>query len=80
MRKRKSETSKTLLWLLLSACGVVLITTLVYTLCTSDSNPLVTLIEKTFELATIGVGFYFWKAKNENLHKYKRDEKIGEQE
>lgn len=79
MNKRKHETSKFLLWLLLSACGVVLITTLIYTLCTSDSNPLVTLIEKLFELSAIAVGFYFWKAKNENLHKYKKDDKIGDQ-
>ena len=79
MKKRKCETSKLLLWLLLSACGVVLVTTIIYTLHTSDSNPLVTLIEKLFELSAIAVGFYYWKAKNENLHKYKRDDKIGDE-
>ena len=78
MRKRKIETSKLLLWLLLSGCGIVTVSTIVYTYLTSDSVPLVTLIERIFALATIAVGFYYWKAKCENLHKYKQDEKIGE--
>jgi hypothetical protein len=29
-----------------------------------------------FSLATIAVGFYYWKAKAENMHKYKQDDKI----
>ena len=29
-----------------------------------------------FSLATISVGFYYWKAKAENMHKYKQDDKI----
>lgn len=29
-----------------------------------------------FGLATIAVGFYYWKAKAENMHKYKQDDKI----
>lgn len=78
MRKRKIETSKLLLWLLLSGCGIVTITTIVFVYLTSDSVPLVTLIERIFALATIAVGFYFWKAKCENLHKYKQDDKIGD--
>ena len=78
--RRKCETSKFLLWLLLSACGVVLVVACGYSLYTSDSNPLVTLIEKLFELASVAVGFYFWKAKNENIRKYKQEDKIGEKD
>lgn len=79
MKKRKKcETSKLLLWLLLSVCGVVSVSTLAYTFIAQDSTPLVTLIERLFALASIAVGFYYWKAKNENLHKYKQDHKIGD--
>jgi hypothetical protein len=77
-KKRSKETSKILLWLLLIMCGVVGVSTLVYTFIAHDSAPLVTLIERLFALASIGVGFYYWKAKNENLHKYKQDHKIGD--
>lgn len=78
MKKRKHETSKLLLWLLLIGCGITLVSVIVYTFITSDSTPLVTLIERMFALATIAVSFYYWKAKNENLHKYKQDRKIGD--
>ena len=79
MRKRKKhETSKLLLWLLLIGCGTTLVATIVYSFITSDSEPLVTLIERMFALATIAVGFYYWKAKAENLHKFKQDHKIGD--
>ena len=79
MKKRRTETSKLLLWLLLVGCGITLLTTIVYVFITADSAPLVTLIERLFALASIAVGFYYWKAKAENLHKYKQDNKIGEQ-
>lgn len=79
MKKRRSkETSKILLRVLLVMCGVVSVSTLVYTFIAHDSMPLVTLIERLFALASIAVGFYYWKAKNENLHKYKQDHKIGD--
>ena len=77
-RKRKTETSKLLLWLLLSGCGAVSVSTIIYTFIASDSAPLVTLIDKLFVLASIAVGFYYWKAKAENLHKYNQDKQIGE--
>lgn len=79
MKKRRSkETSKILLRVLLVMCGVVSVSTLIYTFIAHDSMPLVTLIERLFALASIAVGFYYWKAKNENLHKYKQDHKIGD--
>ena len=35
-----------------------------------DSSPLVALITGTFTLASLSFGFYYWKAKNENIRKY----------
>lgn len=35
-----------------------------------DSSPLVALITGTFTLASLAFGFYYWKAKNENIRKY----------
>lgn len=35
-----------------------------------DSSPLVALITGVFSLASLAFGFYYWKAKNENIRKY----------
>ena len=78
MKGAKHETSKLLLWLLLSGLGVIAISAIVYSFLFAEASPLVTLIEKAYLLSNIAVGFYFWKAKNENLHKYKQDHKIGD--
>lgn len=37
-----------------------------------DSSPLSALITGVFSLASLAFGFYFWKAKNENIRKYAR--------
>ena len=48
-----------------------------------NAEPLTALITGVFSLATIAFGFYFWKAKNENIRKYAKNvpfediEKIG---
>ena len=48
-----------------------------------DASALVALITGVFSLASIAFGFYFWKAKNENIRKYAKKvswdevEKIG---
>ncbi len=39
-------------------------------------EPFVRLIEGTFALTSIAVGFYYWKAKAENMHKFKQDDRI----
>ena len=75
---KKIETSKLLLRIVLSACAVLTVVTIIVTFLFKDTAPLVVLIEKAFLLAQIAVGFYFWKAKAENLHKYKQDDKIGD--
>lgn len=35
-----------------------------------DSSPLIALITGVFSLASLSFGFYYWKAKNENIRKY----------
>lgn len=48
-----------------------------------DASALVALITGVFSLAGIAFGFYFWKAKNENIRKYAKNvtwdevEKVG---
>ena len=37
-----------------------------------NSDPLVALITGVFSLASLAFGFYYWKAKNENIRKYAR--------
>lgn len=38
--------------------------------CMGDSSPLTAMITGTFTLASLSFGFYYWKAKNENIRKY----------
>ena len=77
-KKKKIETSKLLLWLLLGGLGTITIIAITFSFLFAESSPLVALIEHVSKLVTIAVGFYYWKAKNENLHKYKQDNKIGD--
>lgn len=35
-----------------------------------DSSPLAALIAGVFSLASLAFGFYFWKARSENIRKY----------
>ena len=78
MKGAKRETSKLLLWLLLSGLGIISIAVLIFSFLLQEPSPLIALIESVSKLTTIAVGFYYWKAKAENLHKYKQDDKIGD--
>ena len=75
--KTKRETSKTLLWVLIGGLGVITVSAIVASFLLQTTDPLISLIENVTKLVSIAVGFYYWKAKNENLHKYKQDHKIG---
>lgn len=77
-KKRKRETSKTLLWVLINGLCIISISAIVATFLLQDTSPLITLIECVTRLTSIAVGFYYWKSKNENLHKYNQDHKIGD--
>lgn len=76
--KQKLETSKLLLCLLLGGLNIIAITSIVFAFISTDASPLIALIERYSALATIAVGFYYWKAKCENIQKYKKTDKIGE--
>ena len=46
-----------------------------------DSSPLAALITGVFSLASLAFGFYFWKARSENIRKYAKtlnDEQIDQ--
>lgn len=77
MRKvLKKDTSKLILRMLSIYIGVLTPFVLVIAFM-GYYEPLTRMIEGTFALTSIAVGFYYWKAKCENLHKYKQDEKIN---
>lgn len=75
---KEKETTKRLLNATMMIVVCVTICTLILSVILHDATPLVTLIEKSFEFAMVVAGFYLWKAKNENLHKYNQDQKIGD--
>lgn len=58
-----------LIWVLLPICVTASIVV-------ADISPLREYVIGAFSLASISHGFYYWKAKNENLHKYGRDQEI----
>ena len=73
---KKWEYSKKLLYLVWLLIAVLLpICTALSVLC-NDISPMREYVIGAFSLASISHGFYYWKAKNENLHKYGRDEEI----
>lgn len=74
--KKKMEMSKKLLIAsdVITSATVVLTFAAVFIL--KDISPLAYLIPAVFGLSSVAHGFYFWKAKAENLHKYGQDEKI----
>lgn len=76
MKLKKVTTSKAILVYLLSIIALLIPFTL-YIAFNGDSEPLVAIIQGVCALATTSVGFYYWKAKAENLHKYKQDENIN---
>lgn len=74
----RKQTTKKLLTLTMFIVFLVTICTIIEVIILQDATPLVSLIDKSFEFAMVVAGFYLWKAKNENLHKYKQDDKIGD--
>lgn len=72
----KWEYSKKLLFLVWVLIAVLLPVSIITSVLTNDISPIREYVIGAFSLATISHGFYYWKAKNENLHKYGRDEEI----
>lgn len=74
-KRKKIDTSKLILITLASSLGI-LIPVVVVLAFMGVSSPLDITMTGMFTLATTAVGFYYWKAKCENMHKYKRDDGI----
>ena len=72
----KWEYSKKLLYLAWLLIIILLPVSIITSILTNDISPIREYVIGAFGLATIAHGFYYWKAKNENLHKYGRDEEI----
>lgn len=69
-RKRKTETSKILLVISDVLASMVTITAISAVFLFHDVQPLEMLIPAVFGLSATSHGFYYWKAKNENIKKY----------
>lgn len=79
--RRRVEMSKVILVILLSYLALLTLFA-IHLVFQGIIEPLLRCIEGAFALTTISVGFYYWKARAENLHKYHQDDKItmnGEQ-
>lgn len=74
--KRKIETSKILLLVSDVMATAVLIGTVVAVFVLQDATPLAYLIPAVFGLAATSHGFYYWKAKAENLNKWGQGDKV----
>ena len=69
-KKKKIETSKLLLIVSDVMAAMVLVSTIVAVFILRDATPLEFLIPAVFALASASHGFYYWKAKAENLNKW----------
>lgn len=74
--KRKIETSKILLLVSDVMATAVLIGTVIAVFVLQDATPLAYLIPAVFGLAATSHGFYYWKAKAENLNKWGQGDKV----
>ena len=73
---KKWEYSKKLLYLVWLLIFILLPICTYASLKCADVSPLREYVVGAFGLASVSHGFYYWKAKNENLHKYGKDEEI----
>lgn len=71
-RNRKIETSKKLLIFAVAMVIVITVVTVFAVFILNDASPLEALIAGIFGLASTSFGFYYWKAKNENISKFGR--------
>ena len=69
-RRRRAETSKVLLIFSDILAVVVMALTAVAVFVLKDAAPLEYLIPAVFGLTATSHGFYYWKAKNENMTKF----------
>jgi hypothetical protein len=73
--KKKIEMSKLILYALFLLIIVMIVVSMVLAFLGMATSYEIAMTG-VFSLATIAVGFYYWKAKAENMHIYKQDDKI----
>ncbi len=78
MKKKKIETSKLLLIYSDMMSFAVTTVTIVAVFHSQNPEPLAYLIPAVFGLSATSHGFYYWKAKAENLNKWKLSDKISD--
>ena len=76
IKKKGMETSKLLTFFILGNTEFIIIASFIAVFITGDTSALAYLIPGQFGVTATVVGFYFWKAKNENLQKYGRTDAI----
>ena len=69
-KKKRIETSKLLLIVSDVMAAVVLISAIVAVFILQTAEPLIYLIPAVFGLSATSHGFYYWKAKAENVNKW----------
>lgn len=72
MSIKKLEMSKKIVYGIALLIVILLPVVIIVSCVTGDTQPLTNYVIGIFGLASIAVGFYYWKAKNENLNKYAR--------
>ena len=76
-RRKRMEMSKLLLIISDIMSGITLVLTFIAVFMMGDLSPLAFLVPGVFGLSSIAHGFYFWKAKSENLKKFGQAGKIS---
>ena len=74
--KKRIETSKFLLLISDIMAITVMLFTFLAVFVLEDTTPLAYLIPAVFALASTSHGFYYWKAKAENLNKWNQSQAI----
>lgn len=75
-RKKKTETSKILLIVSDTITGICTVAAIVAVFVIKDTTPLVYLIPAAYGLSATSHGFYYWKAKAENMQKFGRSDAV----
>lgn len=75
-KRKKPETSKILLIVSDTITGICTVAAIVAVFTIKDTTPLVYLIPAAYGLSATSHGFYYWKAKAENLKKFGRSDAI----
>lgn len=70
INRKRIETSKALLLYSDTLTSIVLVVTIIAVFKAQNTEPLAYLIPAVFGLSATSHGFYYWKAKAENLNKW----------